>query len=85
MRPEDIAGAVKVRGRGGTRLQPGIELLDKDKTFPRHAPLLIITDGTCDRLTVSGRDHAYLIPRNAHLPFLPKGPVFRMDVRVEDD
>lgn len=79
MRPDDIAGAVEVRGRGGTRLQPAIDLLDKDRTFPRHAPLLIITDGKCDRLTISGRDHAYLTPRGCRLPFLPKGPVFRMD------
>lgn len=79
MRPEDIAGAVKIRGRGGTRLQPGIDLLNKDESFPRKAPLLIITDGECDRLSVPERDHAYIVPRGAHLPFVPKGPVFLMD------
>ncbi|MBD5560324.1 MAG: peptidase [Clostridia bacterium] len=76
MRPEDIAGAVQVRGRGGTKLQPGIDLIDHDETFPRHAPLLVITDGECDVLRIHGREHAYLIPRGRRLPFAPKGPVF---------
>lgn len=78
MRPEEIAGSVKVRGRGGTVLQPGVDLLDADKTFPKNAPLLIITDGGCDVLRIRGREHAFLIPRGANLPFLPKGKVFRM-------
>lgn len=78
MRPEEIAGAVKVRGRGGTVLQPGIDLLDGDKAFPRNAPLLIITDGACDRLRIAGREHAYLIPKGRRLPFAPKGPVFKL-------
>jgi predicted metal-dependent peptidase len=78
MSPEDIAGAVKVRGRGGTILQPGIDLLDNDPKFPKEAPLLIITDGECDRLNLRGREHAYLIPWGKRLPFVPKGPVFRL-------
>lgn len=76
MQPEEIAGAVRVRGRGGTRLQPGITLLDQDVSFPRSAPVLIITDGACDILRVTGREHAYLLPVGARLPFRPKGPVF---------
>lgn len=78
MAPEDIAGAVKVRGRGGTRLQPGIDLLDRDPKFPKEAPLLIITDGDCDRLSLRGREHAYLLPWGRRLPFPPKGPVFKL-------
>jgi predicted metal-dependent peptidase len=78
MSPEDIAGAVKVRGRGGTVLQPGIDLLDSDPKFPKDAPLLVITDGECDRLNLRGREHAYLIPWGNRLPFVPKGPVFRL-------
>ncbi len=78
MCPEDIAGAVKIRGRGGTVLQPGIDLLDADEKFPKDAPLLIITDGYCDRLTLHNRKHAYLVPWGNRLPFPPKGPVFRM-------
>lgn len=78
MRPEDIAGTVKVRGRGGTVLQPGIHLLDEADDFPQEAPLLIITDGQCDKIVLHGREHAYLIPVGANLPFAPKGKVFRL-------
>jgi predicted metal-dependent peptidase len=79
MRPEDVAGTVKVRGRGGTVLQPGIDLLDASEDFPKEAPVLIITDGYCDdRLALHGREHAFLIPKGARLPFVPKGKVFMM-------
>lgn len=78
MAPEDIAGAVQVRGWGGTKLQPGIDLLEEAPDFPKNAPLLIITDGLCDRLRLGGRDHAYLIPYGRCLPFPPKGPVFKL-------
>lgn len=73
---EDIAGRVKVRGRGGTMLQPGIDLLECAPDFPAAGPILIITDGYCDVLRVR-REHAYLIPRGSRLPFTPKGEVFR--------
>lgn len=78
MTPEEIAGVVQVKGRGGTRLQPGIDLLERDPDFLKDAPLLIITDGACDRLNLRGRKHAYLIPWGNRLPFPPKGPVFRL-------
>ncbi len=77
MPPEAIAGAVKVRGRGGTVLQPGIDLLERAEDFPKKGPLLIITDGYCDRLVIR-REHAFLIPQGHHLPFVPKGKVFRI-------
>jgi predicted metal-dependent peptidase len=79
MKPEDIAGTVKVKGRGGTVLQPGIDLLSVTEDFPKEAPLLIITDGYCDRVVLYGREHAFLIPKGASLPFVPKGKVFRMN------
>nr|WP_131831460.1 hypothetical protein [Pseudofrankia asymbiotica] len=75
--PDDIAGRVKVRGRGGTRLQPGLDALDRALDFPADAPVLVITDGGCDVLRIR-RSHAYLIPTGAHLPFTPRGPVFRI-------
>ena len=78
MHPQEIAGAVQVKGRGGTKLQPGIDLLEHDSKFPKDAPLLIITDGECEKLTLHGREHAYLIPHGARLPFVPKGEVFRL-------
>ncbi|MGI5135770.1 vWA domain-containing protein [Streptomyces sp. CA-106110] len=73
----DIAGRVRVHGRGGTVLQPGIDLLNRAQDFPPAAPVLVITDGWCDVLRVR-REHAYLIPQGARLPFTPQGPVFRV-------
>jgi len=77
MVPEAIAGEVKVRGRGGTILQPGIDLLEHAEDFPKDGPLLIITDGFCDRLRIL-REHAFLLPMGRSLPFPPKGPTFRI-------
>ncbi|MCX5611207.1 hypothetical protein OHB39_27155 [Streptomyces sp. NBC_00047] len=75
--PGEIAGRVKVRGRGGTVLQPGIDLLQRAEDFPPGAPVLVITDGWCDTLRIR-REHAYLVPQGASLPFTPRGPVFRL-------
>ncbi|MEU9266976.1 hypothetical protein AB0E04_16200 [Streptomyces sp. NPDC048251] len=73
----EIAGRVRVHGRGGTVLQPGIDLLHRADDFPPGAPLLVITDGWCDVLRVR-REHAYLIPQGRRLPFTARGPVFRV-------
>jgi predicted metal-dependent peptidase len=77
MRPDEIAGRVKVRGRGGTVLQPGIDLLERAADFPRAGPILIVTDGACDQFQVR-REHAILLPEGRALPFAPKGKVFRI-------
>lgn len=77
MAPEEIAGRVRVRGRGGTVLQPAITLLEQATDFPPDGPLLIITDGQCDRLRIR-HEHAFVLPRGRHLPFVPRGPVFRI-------
>ena len=77
MAPETIAGRVKVRGRGGTILQPGINLLENAADFPKEGPILVITDGHCDRLQLH-REHAFLIPFGQNLPFVPVGKVFRL-------
>ncbi|MER5406184.1 hypothetical protein [Streptomyces sp. NPDC002769] len=73
----EIAGRVRVHGRGGTVLQPGIDLLHRADDFPPGAPVLVIMDGWCDVLRVR-REHAYLIPDGARLPFTARGPVFRV-------
>ncbi|WP_344599963.1 vWA domain-containing protein [Streptomyces glaucus] len=73
----EIAGRVRVHGRGGTVLQPGVDLLHRAGDFPPTAPILVITDGWCDVLRVR-REHAYLIPRGARLPFTARGPVFHV-------
>lgn len=75
---DDIAGRVKVHGRGGTILQPGVDLLERADDFPAHGPILLITDGQCDVVRVR-REHAWLIPRGASLPFTARGPVFRVE------
>ncbi|MDG6104835.1 vWA domain-containing protein [Dactylosporangium aurantiacum] len=73
----DIAGRVRVKGRGGTVLQPGVRLLERAPDFPADAPILVITDGYCDVVRVR-REHAFLVPDAARLPFTPRGPVFRL-------
>jgi predicted metal-dependent peptidase len=75
---EQIAESVKVKGRGGTVLQPGIDLILNAKDFPKNGPILVITDGYCERLVIK-REHAFLLPKGNHLPFVPKGDVFRID------
>jgi hypothetical protein len=45
-----------VRGRGGTILQPGVDLLQRAPDFPPDGPILIITDAGCDHVR----------PRRAH-------------------
>lgn len=69
--------AVNIQGRGGTVLQPAVEFLEKAEDFPEDGPILIITDGYCDALSVQ-REHAYLLPEGHGLPFTPKGKVFWM-------
>lgn len=74
--PEGIAGRVEVKGRGGTILQPGIDLLEQAKDFPKKGPILIITDGEIEEKMNIQREHAFLIPRGKRLPFWTKGKVF---------
>lgn len=72
-----ILNRVRVRGRGGTVLQPGIDLLEADHDFPKNAPIMIITDAQCDHFKIK-REHAILIPAGARMSFVPVGEVFRM-------
>ena len=74
----EIAGRVQLKGRGGTVLQPAIDLLQAAFDFPRDGPLLIITDGDCDPLSVR-HSHAFLLPPGHRLPFAHRGEVFHMD------
>ena len=74
---ERLTKPMPIRGRGGTKLQPAIDLLNEAADFPKDAPLLVITDGDCDTLTIE-RDHAFLLPANKRLPFVPIGPVFKL-------
>jgi predicted metal-dependent peptidase len=78
MAVQDIGGRVRVRGRGGTVLQPGVDLLREAEDFPPGAPILIITDTFCENTLRVPGEHAFLIPAGQRLPFPPKGPVFTM-------
>lgn len=75
----EIACRVKerVRGRGGTILQPAIDLLQRADDVPADGPILIITDAACDVLLIR-REHAFPVAVGATLPFTPRGPVFRV-------
>ncbi|MEN9435179.1 MAG: hypothetical protein RLZZ422_2768 [Pseudomonadota bacterium] len=72
---ERLLESVEVKGRGGTVLQPAVELLLKADDFPDKGPLLIITDGYIDSLKVP-IEHAYLMPVGARLPFNTSSAVF---------
>lgn len=74
--PEDIAGRVPVKGRGGTALQPGIDTLESAKDFPKDGPILIITDGEIEDHLDIKHEHAYLLPQGKRLPFRAKGQIF---------
>ena len=76
--PEALAGRVEVRGRGGTVLQPGIDKLTGVDDFPKDAPILVITDGACDVLAIR-REHAFLMPQGARLPFRTAAPLFHFE------
>ncbi len=73
-----IADRVRVVGRGGTVLQPGIDRLETAADFPKDGPILVVTDAQCDRFRIR-HEHAVLVPKGARLPMLPRGPVFEMD------
>ncbi|MBQ9361779.1 MAG: hypothetical protein IJT96_12160 [Lachnospiraceae bacterium] len=74
--PGELAGRVEVKGRGGTVLQPAVDLLEKAADFPKNGPILIITDGYIENNLKVSHDHAYLLPQGRHLPFKAKGEVF---------
>jgi predicted metal-dependent peptidase len=75
---EALASRVSVRGRGGTVLQPAVELLQTRRDFPKAAPILLITDGLCEDDLQVARDHAFLLTTGGRLPFVTRKPVFRM-------
>jgi predicted metal-dependent peptidase len=73
-----LASRVQVRGRGGTVLQPAVNLLQGRADFPKDCPILIITDGLCEPNLQVSRDHAFLVSPGGRLPFPTRKPVFTM-------
>ncbi len=72
---ESLLHRVEIKGRGGTILQPAINLLEKADDFPPTGPILIITDGYIDHIKIKHK-HAYLLPKGCRLPFKTNKPVF---------
>ena len=80
--PERLIERFDIKGRGGTILQPGINILEVaalKQDFPQNGPLLIITDGYCENRLMVRMDHAYLMPTHNQLPFHTKAPIFRVE------
>jgi predicted metal-dependent peptidase len=75
---DSLASRVQVRGRGGTVLQPAVNLLQTRSDFPKDSPILIITDGLCEDDLHVARDHAFLVSPGMRLPFPTRKPVFNM-------
>lgn len=73
---------VEVKGRGGTRLQPGVDCLINAKDFPKEGPILIITDGDIESDLRVKREHAFLIPQGKQLPFRNWGKVFYLKENI---
>ncbi len=81
VRPEDLVHHFTLQGRGGTVLQPGVELLNAlalRGDFPRGGPVLVITDGFCEEHVTVAMEHAWLLPQGHRLPFVPRGKVFSL-------
>ncbi|KEY58937.1 hypothetical protein [Serratia sp. DD3] len=79
--PEQLLYRFALEGRGGTVLQPGINLLSqlsKRGEFPAQGPILIITDGGCEQYIDIQMEHAWLLPEGHRLPFIPRGEVFTL-------
>lgn len=57
-------------------LQPGVDLLEGAKDFPKDGPVLIITGGEIEEQMTVRREHAFLIPKGRRLPFKARGKVF---------
>lgn len=74
--PEELAGQVKVTGRGGTVLQLGVDVLEQAGDFPKNGPVLIITDGFIEEKLHVHREYAFLLPKGSKLPFPDAGKVF---------
>lgn len=60
IRPSDLAGRVQMKGRGGTRLQPGVDYLEKTLEFPANDATLTITAGEIEQDLKIKYEHAFL-------------------------
>jgi predicted metal-dependent peptidase len=86
--PADLRGVYPIQGRGGTVLQPAINLLLHQPDFPPTAPIMILTDGWCEEVLLVPREHCFVLPRKqwqeGALPLRTTAPVFRV-LKAEHD
>jgi predicted metal-dependent peptidase len=75
--PSQLLMPCDVVGRGGTVLQPAIDCLLDDPSFPDDAPILIITDGDTDEWRCP-RTHAVVIIGHGVCPMPLTGSLFRI-------
>ena len=79
---EDLRGILPVRGRGGTALQPGINLLLSRSDLPAAAPVMVLTDGYCEAELLVAREHCFVLPRKrwkeGGVLLRTSAPVFRV-------
>lgn len=73
---DSLMQKVKMKGRGGTVLQPAINILENDKNFPQNAPILILTDGYFESNLKVTREHAYLVPNKRNIINKDNAPIF---------
>lgn len=64
------------RRLGNYTLHPESVVIGAGNRSQADGPILVITDAWIDRVRIK-REHAYLIPAGAVLPFPARGPVFR--------
>lgn len=79
--PEQLLNHFTIQGRGGTILQPGVDMLNGlalKGDFPKGGPVLIITDGYCEEHISVTMEHAWLLPQGRRLPFVPRGKIFQL-------
>lgn len=79
--PADLRGTYPMKGRGGTALQPAVNLLVSRSDFPAKAPVMIITDGWCEEELLVPRAHCFVLPRKewkeGAMILRTSAPVFR--------
>lgn len=75
---DDLASRLTIKGRGGTELQPAVDLLERADDFPADGPVLLATDTEIGYVKVR-REHAWLVPKSRRLPFNTHAPIFYVD------
>ena len=73
--PEHLREHTDIKGLQHPPLQPGIDLLEAAYDLPKTSPILLVTDGACDQLSIQ-REHAFVVPSKMHSKIPPHQTVF---------